>query len=153
MSVTPILTRALRYGAFVAVAVAVLAGLLGWLLSGIPGLIGGLLGAAIAFVFLGLTAVSMLVGGRVTHNDGTNPVFYGVVLATLVLKLLVFVVAALLLRSATWMNPTVFAIAAIVAVLGSLIGDLLAFARARVPYVSDVTLPGDEEPPARDRRP
>jgi hypothetical protein len=153
MSVTPILTRALRYGAIVAVAVAVVAGLVGWLVSGVTGLVGGLLGAAIAFVFLGLTAVSMLVGGRLTRNDGTNPVFYGVVLAALVLKLLVFVVAALLLRSAAWMNPTVFAIAAIVAVLGSLVGDLLAFARARVPYVSDVTLPGDEDSPSRDRRP
>jgi hypothetical protein len=153
MSVTPILTRALRYGAVVAVAVAVVAGLVGWLAAGVTGLVGGLLGAAIAFVFLGLTAVSMLVGGRITRNDGTNPVFYGVVLAALVLKLLVFVVAALLLRSATWMNPTVFAIAAIVAVLGSLIGDLLAFARARVPYVSDVTLPGDQDSPSRDRRP
>ena len=143
MSVTPILTRALRYGAFVAVAVAIGASVIGFVVAGIAGLAGGLMGAAIAFVFLGLTAVSMLVGGRVTKNDGTNPAFYAVVVGALFVKLVVFVVAALLLRSATWMNPTVFAIAAIVAVLGSLIADLIAFARARVPYVSDVKLPGE----------
>lgn len=143
LSVAPILTRALRYGTIVAVAVAVVAGLAGVLLAGVPGLIGGLLGAVIAGVFLGLTAISMLVGGRLARGDGTNPVFYAVVLASLVLKLIVFVVGALLLRGQHWLSPGVFAFSAIAAVLGSLVADLVAFARARVPYV-DVPLPGDE---------
>ena len=143
LSVTPILTRALRYGVIVAVAVAVVAGAVGVLVAGVPGLIGGLVGAVIAGVFLGLTAISMLVGGRLARGDGTSPVFYGVVLASLVVKLIVFLVLALLLRGQHWLDPGVFAFSAIAATLGSLIADLVAFARARVPYV-DVPLPGDD---------
>ena len=146
MSVAPILTRALLYGGIVAVAVAVVAGLVGLLVAGVPGLVGGLVGAVLAAVFLGLTAISMLVGGRLAKGDGTSPVFYGVVLGALILKLIVFLVFALSLRGQTWLSPGVFAFSAIAAVIGSLIGDSVAYARARVPYASDVKLPGDDDP-------
>lgn len=150
MSVTPILTRALRYGAVVALAVAVVAAVAGWFVSGAPGLVGGLVGAVVAGVFLGLTAVSMLVGGRLARGDGTSPVFFGVVLAALILKLIVFVVLALALRGATWLDTRVFGVAVIAAVIGSLVADMVAYARARVPYVSDVALPGDDDSDRRD---
>jgi hypothetical protein len=41
----------------------------------------------------------------------------------------------------------------IIVVIGSLVLDVVAFQRARVPYVSDVTLPGDPDPsdPTVDR--
>jgi hypothetical protein len=143
LSVSPILTRSLRYGAIWAVAVAVVAGLIGLLVAGVPGLVGGLVGAIMAGVFLALTALSMLLGGRLARGDGTSPVFFGTVLAALILKLIVFLVVVLLLRTQPWMSSGVFAFAAIAAVLGSLVADLLAFARSRVPYVSDVTLPGE----------
>lgn len=141
MSVAPILTTALRYGGIVALAVAVLAGGIGWLVAGIPGLLGGLLGAALSAIYLGLTAISMLVAGRITRGDTTSPLFFGVVLGVWFLKLVVFVVAAILVRGAPWMNPYVFFIAVIAAVLGSLIADIVAYTRSRVPYVSDVELP------------
>lgn len=143
LTVTPILTRSLRYGAIWAVAVAVVAGLIGLLVAGTPGLIGGLVGAVMAGVFLALTALSMLLGGRLAHGDGTSPVFFGTVLAALIVKLIVFLVVVLLLRGQEWISGAVFGWAAIAAVLGSLVADLLAFARSRVPYVSDVRLPGD----------
>ena len=146
MSVTPILTRSLLYGGIVAVVVAIVAGTIGQLVSGTPGLVGGLVGAALSAVFLGLTAISMLLAGRLSKGDGTSPLYFGVVLGMLGLKLVVFLVAALWLRGQTWIDLRVFAFAAIVAVLGSLIGDLVAFARARVPYVSDVSLPGEPGP-------
>jgi hypothetical protein len=41
------------------------------------------------------------------------------------------------------MNAYVFFAAVIAAVLGSLIADIVAFQRSRVPYVSDVELPGE----------
>jgi hypothetical protein len=146
MTVTPILTRALRYGAFVAAAVAVVGGLIGFLVSGIPGLVGALVGAGLSAVFLGLTAISILVGGRAARGDGTSPVFFAVVLGVLGLKLVLFLVFALWLRGQTFLDPRVFAFTAIVAVIGSLVGDLLAFSRARVPYVSDAKLPGEDGP-------
>jgi hypothetical protein len=83
------------------------------------------------------------VAGKVTHGDGTSPVFFGVVLGVWLLKLVVFVVVAIWLRGQSWMDPTVFFGAVIVAVIGSLIADIVAYQRARVPYVSDVRLPGE----------
>ncbi len=144
MTVAPILKLALRYGALVAGVVAVGGGIIGYLVSGVPGVLGALVGAALAAVYLGLTAVSMLIAGRVTRGDGTSPLFFGVVLGVWVLKLVVFVVVAIWLRGQAWMDPVVFFGAVIVAVMGSLVADIVAFQRARVPYVSDVRLPGEE---------
>ncbi len=143
MTVAPLLTRALLYGAIVAVAVAVVAGTIGLLTSGVPGVFGGLLGAALSAVFLGLTAVSILIAGRVTRGDAGNPVFFGIVLGVWVLKLVAFVVAAILMRGWDAVDPVVFFWAVIAAVVGSLIGDMVALARTRIPYVSDIELPGD----------
>jgi hypothetical protein len=138
------LIRALRDGTIFALAVAVIGGIVGWLVAGAPGLFGGLLGAALAAVFLGLTAVSILVGGRAAQGDLTSPVFFGVVLGTWVLKILLFVVFAFWLRAQSWIDGRVFFAVVIIAVIGSLVLDLLAFIRTRVPYVSDVELPGDD---------
>lgn len=149
MTVAPILTRALRYGAVVALAVAVIAGGIGLIVAGLPGLVGGLGGAALAAVFLGLTAASMLVAGRVTKGDTNGPAFFGIVLGVWALKFIVFIVVALLFRGQAAVDPYVFFFAVIAAVLGSLVSDIVAFLRARVPYVSDVSLPGEpgREPP------
>ena len=143
MSAAPILIAALRYGGIVAAAVAIVAGTIGLLTSGVPGLIGGLLGAVLAALFLGLTTVSMLVAGRITKGDTTQPLFFGVVVGAWFLKLILFVLAAIVARGAHWMNPYVFIVAVIVAVVGSLVGDIVALQRTRVPYVSDIRLPGE----------
>jgi len=145
MTVAPVFTRALRYGAWFAVAVAVVGGAVGFLVAGVPGLIGGLLGAVLAAVFLGLTAASMLIAGRATKGDSTNPIFFAIVIGVWVLKLVVFIVVEVLLRGQPWFNPFVFFGATVVVVLGSLILDVVALYRARVPYVTDVTLPGESD--------
>jgi len=142
---TPVLTLALRYGAIFAVAVAIVAGSIGFLVAGVPGLIGGLLGAALSAVFLGLTAGSMLIAGRITKGDSTDPVFFGIVIGVWLLKLVVFIVAEVLLRGQPWFDPLVFFFAIVAVVMGSLVLDAVAMYRARVPYASDVALPGDTE--------
>jgi hypothetical protein len=100
-----------------------------------------------------MTAMSMLVAGRVTKGDLGSPVFFGIVLGVWMLKLVVFVVFAIWLRGQGWVDPTVFFVTVIIVVIGSLVLDVVAFQRARVPYVSDVTLPGDPDPsdPTVDR--
>lgn len=148
MSVTPILTRALTYGGILAVVVTMVGAGIGFLMSGALGVAGALVGGALSAVFLGLTAVSMLIAGRVSKGDGTSPAYFGVVLGVLLLKLVLFVVAALWLRDQDWMDARVFAGTAIATVVGSVIADMVAFARARVPYVSDVVLPGESGRPA-----
>lgn len=144
MTVTPLLVRSLRYGGVLALVIGVAAAGLGWLVAGTPGLVGGLLGAALAAVFLGLTAVSILVAGRVTGGDLTSPAFFGLVLGVWTLKLLLFFVLAMWLRGQDWIDTGVFAATMIAAVLGSLVADVVAFQRSRVPL--DVSLPGTDGP-------
>ena len=143
MTMAPVLRLALRYGAIFAVAVAVVAGTIGFLVAGVPGLVGGLLGAALAAVFLGLTAASMLIAGRVAKGDSTSPIFFGIVIGVWLLKLVIFIVVEVLLRGQPWFNPFVFFGAVVVVVIGSLVLDAVAIYRARIPYVSDVSLPGE----------
>jgi len=140
----PILTTALRWGALFAAALAVVAGGVGWLVAQAPGLWAGLLGAGLAFVFLALTAGSMLLGRRLTVGDPNSPVFYGVVLGAWLVKLIAFFLFMFWLRDQAWLDAWVFFITLIVAVFGSLTIDALAFVRTRTPYV-DVPLPEDEQ--------
>src|SRR5690606_3820811 len=139
----PILVTALRWGAIFAAALAIVAGGVGLLVGGTPGLWGGLLGSVLAFAFLALTAGSMLLGRRLTTDDPNSPLFYGVVLAVWLVKLIVFFLFMYWLRDQPWLDAWVFFFTVIAAVLGSLIVDGFAFVRARTPYV-DVALPGDE---------
>ncbi len=152
LTAAPMLTRALRDGTVFAGSVAVVGAIVGVLVAGLPGLWGGLLGGALSAVFLGLTATSILVGGRAAGGDLTSPVFFGVVLGTWVIKLLLFVVLSLWLRTQEWLDGRVFFIVVIVAVLGSLVLDLVAFARTRIPYASDVMLPGEGDESGGNRR-
>ncbi len=121
---------------------------IGFLVAGVPGLLSGVIGGVLTAVFMGLTAGSILIGVRITRGDTTSPVFYGIVLGVLAFKLIVFVVLILLLRGQDWLQPAVLGVSMIVAVLGSLGVDMLAFVRARVPYV-DVELPGSASPSDR----
>ncbi|PZQ91838.1 MAG: hypothetical protein DI534_02465 [Leifsonia xyli] len=136
----PVLAKSLRWGAIFTVILAAVTGTLGFLLAGPTGLWGALLGAGLAFIFLGLTAGSILLGRRLTVDDPLSPVFYGVVLGSWVLKLVLFVLFMIWLRGQTWFDPMWFGVTVVVAVIGSLVIDALAMIRTRVPYV-DVALP------------
>jgi hypothetical protein len=143
VSALPIFRRILTWGAMLALAVAVLGGLAGFLVDGGRGLGSGLIGALMAFVFLGVTAVSIIVAFRVTKNDVLNPLFFLIVLGGWIVKFVVFLVAAFLLRDQPWINLVVLFLTIIVSVVGSLAIDVIVIARSRLPYVSDVTLPGE----------
>lgn len=144
MTVTPLLRRSLAYGGIAAVVVAVAAAILGLLVAGGPGLAGALAGAVLAAIFLGLTAVSILLAGRVTGGDLTNPAFLGIVLGVWTLKLILFFVLSLWLRGQEWIDPGAFGFTAIAAVAVSLVADVVAFQRSRIPI--DVALPDDDAP-------
>jgi hypothetical protein len=139
----PILTTALRWGALFAAALAVVAGGVGYLVAGMSGLWGGLLGSALAFAFLALTAGSMLLARRLTVDDPNSPLFYGIVMAVWLVKLIVFFVFMYWLRDQPWLDAWVFFFTVIAAILGSLVVDALAFIRTRAPIA--VALPDDDE--------
>jgi hypothetical protein len=142
MTVTTLQTRALRYGIVLAIAVAVVAGLIGLIVAGVPGLVSGLVGAGVTAVFMGLTATSFVVASRVAKLPDGIAVYYGIILGTFIIKFVVFLLLVLSLRHVTWLDPTVFGFTIIAAVLGTLVVDVLALQRGRVPY-TDAALPGE----------
>lgn len=130
-SAATVLRRALSIGAIAAVAIAVVAGVVGFVVAGTPGLVSGLVGAAFALLFLGVTALSLLVAGRFS-GLGTNAFFAALLVGWLV-KFVVFLVAMLALRDQPWVVPGVLFAAIVTTVLASLVIDAVVVSRARIP--------------------
>ena len=115
----------------------------GWELSG---MLSALIGAGMGFVFLGLTAASILLADRVTGSDLLSPAYFGIVIGSWMLKFIVFLVLIFTLRDVDFIEPTVLFVCLVAAVIGGLVTDIIAVTRSRVPYV-DVTLPSKDEIP------
>lgn len=146
MTYAPILTRALRYGTILTIVMIVVGGVIGYLVAGSNGLFSALIGAGVTAVFMGFTAASILIATRVASGPDGMVTFYGIVLGTWMLKLVVFVGLAIWLRTQTWLDPAIFGYTIIAAVIGSLVVDIVAFRRTRVPY-TDAVLPGERQRP------
>lgn len=144
-SSTPVFKSTLRYGLLLAAAIALAGGLIGFLSVGVAGLVSALLGAAMAVFFLGVTAASILFANRISGSDMLNPAFFAIVLGAWMLKFIVFLVLVFVLRDQPWIDGTVLFLTLVASVLGTLTVDLIVIARARIPYASDVTLPGDTD--------
>lgn len=141
----PILRRALLYGAILAVGIAVVGGLVGFVVGGLEGLLSALIAAALTVVYFGLTAATILLAVKVSHGSLFSTLFFGIVLGGWLAKLLIFLVLVIVLSRQEFIEPYVFFVTIVIGVVGSLAADVLAFQRARVPYVSDVTLPGSHD--------
>ena len=141
------LKRIIAYGALLALAIAVVGSITGFLVDGGRGVLSAVLGTAIAFVFVAVTAGSVILADRASGSDFLSPLFFGIVLGGWILKFVVFLVALVLLQDQPWVNTVVLFISIIAAVLGSLVVDVLVIAKARIPYVSDIALPGDDVAP------
>ena len=146
MNSPSVLGLALRYGAVVFVAVAVAGSVVGGLVAGVSGVLSVLVGALLAAAFMGLTAGSILIAERVSRGRSTGGLYFGIILGTWGVKLIVFAVLAFLVRDLPWMQPYLFFGAVVIVVIGSLLADGVALRRARVTYVGDIALPGDKKP-------
>ncbi len=136
----PMLLRGVRWGTIATlVSMAVFAGI-GFFVDGSKGLTGGVLGAAIGGVLLLITVGSIAFANRFVASPMYLQIFFSIVLGAWVVKLIGFVVAALLLRDQPWLNPQLLFFALVVTVLISIIIDVIIVARARVPYVADPTV-------------
>ena len=141
-----VLGLALRYGALMTGVVAVFGSAVGIAVAGLPGMFSVLVGAVLAALFMGLTAASILFAERVSRGRPTSGLYFGIILGTWVLELIVFAVVAFLVRDQPWIQPYLFFGAVLVVVIGSLVADAVAMQRARVPYVGDIALPGGKKP-------
>jgi hypothetical protein len=145
MKTATILARALVYGAILTVAIAIAGSIIGYLVAGVPGLVSALIGAGLTAVLMGLTALSILVAARVTNGEASSTLFFGIVLGVWLIKFVLFIVILVLLRDQPFIEPLVMFFSILVAVIGSLVVDVVAYVGARVPYVGDIPLPGDAE--------
>lgn len=145
MKTASVLGRALVYGAILTVGIALVGSIVGYLVAGTPGLLSALVGAGLTALFMGFTALSIVIASRVTKDEPSSTLFFGIVLGMWLLKFVVFIVILVLLRDQPWINPLVMFFAILAAVIGSLVVDVVAFLRSRVPYVGDIALPGDPE--------
>ena len=127
-----VLRRALAGGVIVSVAIGVVAGLVGLLVSGPGGLVSGLIGAGFAFVFLGLTIAALLASGRMLASSNPTPAFV-LVLGSWFVKVILFIAAMVLLSHQPWVQPMVLFLALVTAVLAFLVLDVVVVARARIP--------------------
>ncbi|MFB4348361.1 hypothetical protein [Microbacterium sp. CR_7] len=150
VSSNPILRRTLVWSAVAMVALAVVAGLVGLVVGGGEGLVSGLLGVVLAMLFLGITALSILIANRWFGDPLYVQFFFAIVLGGWLLKLGLFVVIMIVLSGQPWIHPMVFFLSIVAGVIVSLGIDVVVLTRMRLPNVSDASLP--TEAPA-DRAP
>jgi len=138
MSAVPVLKKILFWGGLLALVLVVVGSIVGYAVAGWSGVAGALIGTAMAVVFLAITALSILIATRYGLA-----VFFGIVMGAWILKFILFLVLVFLLKDQTWLQPTVMFVCLVVAVVGTLVVDVVVIARSRMPYVSDIALPGD----------
>lgn len=144
MTSNPVFRASLVWGAAVTAVIAIVGGIVGLLVDGPRGLISALLGAVVALIFLSVTAVSILLANRKAGSDLFVPIFFAGVMGGWLVKFVVFLVLAWVVKQQEWVNDTIFFLAVIAGVIGSLVVDGIVVAKVRVPHASDVALPGDE---------
>ena len=147
MKSAEIFRASLKWGGILAIVIAVVAGGLGFLFDGSRGLTSALIGTAMSVLFLGITAGSILFANRWFGTDLFVPIFFGIVMGGWLVKFVLFLVLAVLLKDEPWINPTVLFLSIIAGVIAALTVDVIIVSKSRMPYVSDVTLPGDENRP------
>lgn len=146
VSSTPVLRAAILWSVVTTLVIAGVGGVIGFLVAGADGLWSALAGALVAAVFLILTSVSVLVANRWFGDPLYVQIFFGIVLGGWFLKLIVFIGALFLLRGQPWLEPVVFFVAIVASVVASLVVDVIVLRTMRIPHVSDVSLPGEDEP-------
>ena len=144
MTVSQIAKRALLAGVVVTAIIAIVAATAGALISDLAGMLGAFVGAALGFALLGLTPLSIMWGFKLGKGDVLSPGFFSAVLGTWLLKFVVFLAALFWLGDQEWLDRTVLFVTIVASVIATLVTDLVVVAKSRMPYVSDVTLPGDK---------
>jgi hypothetical protein len=140
VNVSQILTKVLKYTGLLAVLLVVVGGTIGFLVDGTDGLVSVLLGTAVAILFSAVTAASMIVAVKFQLAA-----FFGIVMGSWLLKMVLFIAAILLLRDQPFINDVALFVALVVAIVGTVVIDAYVVMTSRMGYVSDVSLPSKPE--------
>ena len=126
-----VFTKVLKLGSILIAAIAILGSVIGFLTAGLPGLYGALIGSLIALIFVSLTALSVLVGGKLSLGG-----FYAVVLGGWLLKVVLFIGTLALINKIDGLNRVAIFITLVASVLGSLAVDGFVVTKSKIPVVS-----------------
>jgi hypothetical protein len=129
------LRMSLIYGAVVVFLIAIVGSIIGALVAELPGLLAALVGSAVGFVFVGITALSVLLAARLTRDDPGSPLFFGVIMGAWLLKFAAFLGLAVALRDSVALDPVVLFLSLVAAAVGTVAADVVAVLRSRVPYI------------------
>ena len=135
----------LKWGGLVTAVLIIVGGLIGYLVGGVHGMWSALAGVLLSAVFLAITALSILIANRWYGDDLYVPIFFGIVLGGWILKFVVFLIILFVIRDQPWLNGLIFYLGLVASILGGLAVDVIAMLRIRMPYLSDLTLPSEQE--------
>jgi len=122
--------RVLIRGSFLILGIGVIGGLVGWVVAAANGLVSALIGAGMALIFVSLTALSVLFGGKLSLGG-----FFAVVMGGWLIKLVMFLILVATLTGADFVNGPVLFFTLIASILGSLVLDTVAVTKAHIPVV------------------
>lgn len=132
-----IMQRILLWSGILAVAVAVVAGIIGWSLAAGAGIASALVGTALVIVFCLLTAATMLLALKASRGAVISGAFFGIVLGSWLLKFAMFIVLVFVLGDQDWLHRGVAFGALVAAVIGSLVIDCAVIVIGRSTADSD----------------
>lgn len=131
----PVFKRVLKWSAIVALAVAVVGGVIGYLVAGMPGLVSALIGAAMTLVFAAITVLSLILAARLD-----TMYFMAVILGAWLLKFILFLGTLFAIRGQPFIHDWMLWGSLVAAVIGTLAVDVICVVTARIGHVSDVSL-------------
>ena len=135
----------LLWSAIMSGAVLVVTGVIGVMVGGSDGLWSAVLGTVIGFLFPALTAGSILFANRFFGTPNYLVIFFGVFMGVFLVKIIAFIIALNIVFGLDWVVRGVLCGALMATAIGSIVVDMAVIAKMRIPSVSDVRLPGEDD--------
>lgn len=145
VSSNPIMRNVLVWSAIMSGVVLVVTGIIGVVVGGSAGLWSAVLGTVIGFLFPALTAATILFANRFFGTPNYLVIFFGVFMGVFLVKIVAFIVALKIVFGLDWVVSGVLYGALMATAIGSIVVDIAVIAKMRIPAVSDIALPGDDD--------
>lgn len=134
----PVMKRVLKWSLLLTLAIAVVGGVVGYFVAGMPGVWSTLVAAGVTLLFTGLTVLSIMLAARF------DPMFFiAVILGMWILKFIAFLGVLAIVKAFDFTHDWMLWSTMMAAMVGQLAIDVVVVQRSRQPYVSDVKLPGE----------